>query len=107
MVVLVIVGLIWRLLPDNHGFGFGGSPDRGAIDANGHGATADELRIEIRETAAESEARQHEILARYGDDPAARDWVANCVAQAAQEFTSSWEYACWRAWGDQHADPAG
>jgi hypothetical protein len=107
-VVVLVAVLLWRV--QSEGLNFGGSVDAGrdpntGSPPSGSGA-APELRIEIVETAAESEARYREIIRRYRDDPAAQAWVANCVAQAAveqgqQEFTASWEYGCWRSWGDQ------
>ena len=69
------------------------------------------LRIEIVESAAQADARNDEILARYGNDPIARAWVADCMTQAAagredrEEFSASWAYACWRSWGDQRESP--
>lgn len=110
VIALLVLGalLLWRTqLP---GLKLGSSPvagqgpAAGAVSA-GTGA-ADELRIEIVETATEAEARYREILVRYGNDPVARAWVADCVAQSSAEgeeeqFTASWEYGCWRSWGDE------
>lgn len=74
-------------------------PDRSVPGGAGE---ASELRIEIIETAAESEAHYRMILERFGEDPEAKAWVADCVTQAAgqgrAEFSESWEYACWRSW---------
>ena len=99
---------LWRMQPA--GLNLGGLPGAGRDVATTPGSAgpgaADELRIEIVETAAVAEARYREIVARYGDDPVAQAWVADCVAQAAagqgqQEFADSWEYACWRSWSDE------
>ncbi|UCG74286.1 MAG: hypothetical protein JSV45_07935 [Chromatiales bacterium] len=110
IIALLALGalLLWRTqLP---GLKLGNSPvagqgsAAGAVSA-GTGA-ADELRIEIVETATEAEARHQAIIAQYGDDPVAQAWVADCTAQSAagqdgDQFTASWDYGCWRSWADE------
>jgi hypothetical protein len=82
-------------------------PGDAGTDSSGAGRPAAprpaaELRIEIVETADESATRHGEILARYGDDPAARDWVAGCLGGAGEgAINDSWEYACWQAWAER------
>ncbi len=111
--VVLIASLLWRVQPA--GLSLGLSPGEGGDSGAGyqpsHGGAASELRIEIVETSAQADARFDEILTRYGDDPIARKWVTDCMSQAAvgrqddQQFTASWEYACWRSWGDEQESP--
>ena len=109
IIVLLVAAALWQL--DKLGFlsvggGFGTGSNRGASATPGR---QQEFRIEIVETADQSEARYREILARYGDNPAAREWVAACMADAEveqAEVSQSWEYACWRSWADEFTDEA-
>lgn len=81
---------------------------RSAGPAGGGGA-APELRIDIREDAATAQASLEAILARYGEEPAARDWVADCLAQLATpnagavspQLAADREAGCWRAYARQ------
>lgn len=110
---LLIALLIWlQWGPGRPGSRSGGSgyfePARGS---------APELRIEIRETGAEADARHARILSRFGADPAALDWVRNCTVAGVDdgqsldsETASALTRACWRRYADSHpegmTDPA-
>ncbi|RMF96612.1 MAG: hypothetical protein D6727_07970 [Gammaproteobacteria bacterium] len=68
-----------------------------------HPGGREELRIEIPGDATSAERRHGELIARWGDDPAAVQWVDDCLAErdlndidAADD--RDWEYACWEAY---------
>ena len=110
MMLAILLAAAWQLRPPGFELGAPGiSWKSGGPGGDTQSADADdELRIEIVETASEAEARYRQILERYGDDPTARAWVADCVADGATDesggdFQSSWEYACWRSWSDHSA----
>lgn len=113
IVAVFVLGAVLLLRLQPAGLNFGGMPASGqgseSVPLSAGSGADDELRIEIVETAAEAEARYREIIARFGDDSVAQAWVADCMAQSAagqgeEQFTASWEYACWRSWGDEQAD---
>lgn len=111
--LVLVAALLWRVQPGglNLGVSRGEGQDADAGSQSVQAGAATELRIEIVESAAQADARNDEILARYGNDPIARAWVADCMTQAAagredrEEFSASWAYACWRSWGDQRESP--
>lgn len=107
--LILVAFVLWRVQTSGLNFDLDGMPgaarEKGATSLSAGAGAENELRIEIVETASEAEAHYREIVARYGDDPEAQAWIANCVAQAdarqdQHEFTLSWEYACWRSWAD-------
>lgn len=77
--------------------------------ASGHAAALgrnpagrEALRIEIPGDATSAERRHGELIARWGDDPAAIQWVEDCLAERDLNDSDAaddrdWEYACWEA----------
>ncbi len=108
--LLLLFLLLWFLFsPRGPG---GSSPRSGGVNSGSFaqqsperpgGGNEAELRIEIREDARRARLQHQEIVARYGRDADAIDWVANCVSDsspAAEAVAVDQDvlYACWQSY---------
>ncbi len=111
--ILLLLLLFWFLLSPRGPGGLstrpgGASPGSSAPPARElpTGGSKEELRIEIREDARRARVQHQEIVARYGQDADAIDWVANCISDSgptdvADAIDQDVLYACWQSYAQQ------